>query len=290
MPLRMSALNRKLVRDLLEMKAQALAIAMVVAAGVSMYRDVSVEFRVAAGHARGLLQPAALRRRVRVAEARAGAGRRRYCRASGRDGDRDARRGQRHARSAAARRAGVGPPRVDPCRSPAACQRPLSSSRPMDRGWPAGRGAGERRLRDRTWPEPGRSDPGSDQRPPAPAHHRRRCAVAGVHLQHSSGRAGAGRQAFRHLLDGSPGARRRVRHGRRVQRRRAETRAGNVIRRGHRPTRSHARAVRRARRHPAGPAALALDGGERARPARRASVSCCRSSSCWWPPSSSTSP
>ena len=37
MPLRMSALNRKLVRDLFAMKAQALAIAMVVASGVSMY-------------------------------------------------------------------------------------------------------------------------------------------------------------------------------------------------------------------------------------------------------------
>jgi putative ABC transport system permease protein len=36
-PLRVSALNRKLLRDLLAMKGQALAIAMVVAAGVSMY-------------------------------------------------------------------------------------------------------------------------------------------------------------------------------------------------------------------------------------------------------------
>ena len=37
MPLRLSALNRKLVRDLLAMRGQAVAIAMVVAAGVSMY-------------------------------------------------------------------------------------------------------------------------------------------------------------------------------------------------------------------------------------------------------------
>jgi putative ABC transport system permease protein len=37
MPIRTSALNRKLLRDLAAMKAQALAIAMVVAAGVSMY-------------------------------------------------------------------------------------------------------------------------------------------------------------------------------------------------------------------------------------------------------------
>ena len=36
-PLRISALNRKLWRDLLAMKGQALAIAMVVAAGVSVY-------------------------------------------------------------------------------------------------------------------------------------------------------------------------------------------------------------------------------------------------------------
>ena len=37
MPLRLSALNRKLGRDLLAMRGQAVAIAMVVAAGVSMY-------------------------------------------------------------------------------------------------------------------------------------------------------------------------------------------------------------------------------------------------------------
>ena len=36
-PLRISALNRKLWRDLLAMKGQAFAIAMVVAAGVAMY-------------------------------------------------------------------------------------------------------------------------------------------------------------------------------------------------------------------------------------------------------------
>ena len=35
--MRLSALNRKLLRDLLAMKGQALAIAMVVAAGVAMY-------------------------------------------------------------------------------------------------------------------------------------------------------------------------------------------------------------------------------------------------------------
>ena len=37
MTIRLSALNRKLLRDLLGMKGQALAIAMVVAAGVAMY-------------------------------------------------------------------------------------------------------------------------------------------------------------------------------------------------------------------------------------------------------------
>ena len=37
MTLRLSALNRKLLRDLWKMKAQALAIAMVVASGVAMY-------------------------------------------------------------------------------------------------------------------------------------------------------------------------------------------------------------------------------------------------------------
>ncbi len=77
MPIGISALNRKLVRDLLAMKGQAFAIAMVVAAGVSMYVMYLSNFASLQEHAGGVLQPAAICRRLRVAEARAAAGRRR---------------------------------------------------------------------------------------------------------------------------------------------------------------------------------------------------------------------
>ena len=84
--------------------------------------------------------------------------------------------------------------------------------------------------------EPGDQRAGGDQRPPAPADDRRRRAVARVHLQHPARRAGARRQALRHLLDGRAGAGGRLRHGRRLQRRRARR-----WRPARRPTKSIAR-------------------------------------------------
>ena len=58
--MRLSALNRKLLRDLLAMKAQALAIAMVVAAGVSMYVMYLSNFASLQRHAARLLQRSGL--------------------------------------------------------------------------------------------------------------------------------------------------------------------------------------------------------------------------------------
>ena len=67
--MRISALNRKLLRDLVAMKGQALAIAMVVAAGVSMFVMYLSNFASLQAHASGVLRAPALCRRVRVAEA-----------------------------------------------------------------------------------------------------------------------------------------------------------------------------------------------------------------------------
>ena len=100
---RVSALNRKLLRDLWEMKGQALAIAAVIAAGVTMFVTYLSNFDSLRADAADLLRAPALRGRVRHAEARAGA--------AGGAHRRPARRGARgHAggRRRHARRAGHG--------------------------------------------------------------------------------------------------------------------------------------------------------------------------------------
>ena len=99
----LSALNRKLLRDLLAMKGQALAIAMVVAAGVAMYvmylsNFASLRARERAYYERQRFADvfASLKRApLRVADG--------DCRHPRRVGDRNARRRQRHARPRAAR-------------------------------------------------------------------------------------------------------------------------------------------------------------------------------------------
>ena len=68
---RCRSLDRKLLRDLWEMKGQSVAIAAVIARRRDDVRHVSVELRVAAADARRLLRDRALRRRVCVAQARA---------------------------------------------------------------------------------------------------------------------------------------------------------------------------------------------------------------------------
>ena len=67
----LSALNRKLLRDLLEMKGQALAIAMVVAAGVAMFVMYLSNFDSLRRTQQAYYERQRFARRVRVAEARA---------------------------------------------------------------------------------------------------------------------------------------------------------------------------------------------------------------------------
>ena len=138
----------------------------------------------------------------------------------------------------------------------------------MDRAGPPRRSAGQRGFRHRSRAESWRSGARGDQRPAPPAHDRGRRAVPRIHLQHPSRRAGARRQALRHLLDGPAGARRRLRHGRRVQRCRSQACARQRARRDYRPARSHPRALRRVGCDSQVAAALALDRGKRTGAAR----------------------
>ena len=67
-----AALDRKLLRDLWEMKGQALAIASVIAAGVAMFVTYLSNFDSLQRTRAVYYEARALRRRVRVAQARAG--------------------------------------------------------------------------------------------------------------------------------------------------------------------------------------------------------------------------
>ena len=71
MPARVPMLDRKLLRDLWAMKGQALAIAAVVAAGVAMFVMYLSNFESLQRTRAAYYETRALRRRLRVAEARA---------------------------------------------------------------------------------------------------------------------------------------------------------------------------------------------------------------------------
>ena len=71
MPARVRALDRKLLRDLWEMKGQALAIAAVIAAGVAMFVMYLSNFDSLQRTRAAYYERRALRRRLRVAQARA---------------------------------------------------------------------------------------------------------------------------------------------------------------------------------------------------------------------------
>ena len=168
------------------MKGQALAIALVVAAGVAMFVMYLSTFDSLRARAR-LLRALALRRRVRLAQARAAALAAEIA-AIPASPRRNARRRRRHARRAGAGRAGQRPADLGSGRIGPAGQRPVPASRPLDRAGAARRGARQRGVRDRQQARARRPRRRGHQRPPAPADHRRRRAVARVHLQHPARR------------------------------------------------------------------------------------------------------
>ena len=236
-------------------------------------RDVPVELRFAArAREQAYYERAALRRRLRVAEARAaarGEPRSPPCRAS---------RRSRHAVVADVtldlpRLDGAGhrPPDLDPGRSAAARQRSVPAPRPLDRAGPPRRGPGQRRRSPTAHSSsPATGSPARHQRPAAPAEHRRHGAVARVRLQRS-GRASScpddrrfgifwmDRQRARPPPSTWRAASTTSSLRARARRRPAETSSPRLDR--------TARAVRRPRRDSAGAAALALDARERARAA-----------------------
>ena len=169
-------------------------------------RDVSLELRLAAPDAARLLRAPALCRRVRVAETRA-------ARASSRRHRRDPRRvgASRRAWSPTSRStcAGLDEPATALLISVPADRRPPVNDLFLRRGrWidaePARRSAGERGVRrPRNGSRPGDRVARRHQRPAAAPDHRRRRALARVHLQHPARRSRARRPAVRHLLDGA---------------------------------------------------------------------------------------
>ena len=195
--MRITPLNRKLMRDLLAMKGQALAIAMVVAAGVAMYvmylstfdslyrtRDAYYE-QQRFGDVFASLKRAPLRvadeiaaiPNVSAVETRVVA-------------------------NVTLDLEDLDEPASGRLVSVPAHRRPLVNDLFLRRGrWiergRSRRGARQRRLRGRQQARARRPRAGRAERTSPPADDRRRRAVAGVHLQHQAGRAGARRQALR---------------------------------------------------------------------------------------------
>ena len=152
MVIALSALNRKLLRDLWGMKGQAFAIAMVVAAGVAMYVMYQSTFaslsetrrayyeRQRFGHVFASLERAPQRVAADIA-AIPGVSAMETRVVSGVTLDLE-----ELDEPAGAKLVSI------PDRAPAARQRPLPAARPVDRGQPPGRDPRERRLRDRQRP------------------------------------------------------------------------------------------------------------------------------------------
>ena len=245
-------LNRKLLRDLWEMKGQSLAIAAVIVAGVAMFVTYLSNFDSLHADARRVLRTRAVRRRVRVGQTRAGEPRAAHRGDPGRRGGRDPRRRGRHARRAGPRRAGHRPADLAAGARTAAAQRRLPAPRPLDR-----------RRRDLT--KSSRAKCSSTPTVCSPGDHvaavingrRRWLTIVGVGLSPEyvyairPGEMVPGQAAVRHFLDGPASLGLGVRHGGRLQRRLADARARRSGIRGHRRPRSPPRAVRRPRRHSA---------------------------------------
>ena len=202
-----SALNRKLLRDLLAMRGQALAIALVIACGRRDVRHLPVELRLAAS------APAqAYYRQQRFADVFAVARSARRERAAAAHSRRSPASSDAETRVVAdvvARRArdSTSPPPAGSSRCPTRAGRRLNDLYPARGRWvvagPSRRGDRERGVRRGARLPSRRPRRRGHQRPPAPADHRRRRAVAGVRLQHPAGRDRARRAALRHLLDGA---------------------------------------------------------------------------------------
>ena len=275
MPLRLSALNRKLLRDLLAMRGQAVAIAMVVAAGVSMYVMYLSNFASLQG------TRAAYYSQQRFADVFASM--------------------KRAPERVAGEIAGLPGVTAIETRVVASVTLDLEQldepatarlvSIPADRR-PR---VNDLFLRRGRWIEPGRRDevlasegfvtahglnPGDQVR--AVINGRlRRLTIVGVALSPEfiysirPGELVPDDKRYAHLLDGPAGARRRLRHGRRVQRCRAQACARQRARRDHRPARSHPRALRRAGCDPAGRCSSRTGPWKTSSRSSRASASCC---------------
>ena len=175
---RLSALNRKLLRDLLAMKSAGVRHRDGRRRGRGDVRDVPLELRVAAGDAARVLRAPAVRGRLRLAEARAAA--------RGRPTSPPSPASRRSKRASSPTSRSIsnssksrpsGRLDLDSRRSPAAGQRPVPAARALDRARTPRRGAGQRRIRR----SPTASNPG-DTVPAVINGRLRRLTIVGVAL------------------------------------------------------------------------------------------------------------
>ena len=293
--LRISALDRKLLRDLWGMKGQALAIARVMAAGVAMFVMYLSNFDSLRRTQRAYYERSALRRRVRLPQARAPAGSRSGSRRSPAWPASDTRvvadvtldvpglAEPAHAGGSISIPAD-GPPAA---RTTSSCGAAAGSSPAgPTRCWPARPSSSAHRL------QPGDAVAAVINGRRRALAHRRRRAVARVRLHDPAGGDDPRRPALRRRSGWSAArSRSRLRHGGRLQRRGAPPCARRVDRAEvDRPPRPPARPLRGPGRDPAGAADLQLDARQRAPAAPELRLPRARSSSSASRRSSSTSP
>ena len=226
--LALTALDRKLVRDLWASRGQALAIALVIGAGIAVFLSMFSTFdsldltlrtyyeRSRFGDVFASLKRAPLSRAADIAAVPG-----------------VAQVEPRVVVDVTLDVPGLAEPAIGRLISVPAVAAPHAVRRrapegALHRGGEARRGAGQRDVCDCARLRAGRLRRGDHQRPPPGPADRGPGAFARVHLPDPAGRAAAGREALRRVLDGRPGAGVGIQHVRRVQRRRGEAHARRV--------------------------------------------------------------
>ena len=268
MPSWVSILDRKLLRDLWAMKGQAVAIAVVIGAGVTMYVTYLSNFdslqrtraayyqqaRFADVFASLTRAPARLEERIAAIPGVATVATRVVA-----DVTLDVSGMPEPA---------VGSSGFTSVAGGAAVERRVPAPGALDRSGASGRGARERNVLRGAWSRARRSGVGGHQRATSPPDDRWRGVVAGVRVRDSTGRDLPGRAAVWRLLDQSTGRGIGLQSRGSVQRRVARAGSVGVGAGGHRRVGPAARAIWWPRCAASVAAGVGLDAGERAGAAR----------------------
>ena len=206
-----SALNRMLLRDLWQLRGQAIAAALVVTCGVASFVAMRSTYHSLQDAQAQLLPRVPLRGGLRPRQARAGSAGRASARHSGRSAGADPRGHGGDAGRSGTRRAGHRTPGVD-TRSGSRCSTTCICAPAAIRNRALRRGPGERGLRAGEPPRPRRPDRRDRQRPLEGAHDRRHRAVAGVRLRGRWRHHHPGQPQLRRAVDEPRGTGTRIRH------------------------------------------------------------------------------